>query len=94
MPHYGGKTPFTFSLKRREMLMLRLQQENKEAKVNPPICLPNFQVLASVTLVRNCPRKIVTHCLIDALVPYEYLLVERARYIKNSYTISSVMLSS
>ena len=38
----GGKTPFTFSLKRREMLMLRLQQENKEAKVHPPFCLPNF----------------------------------------------------
>ena len=102
MLHYVGKCPFTSILKGREMLMLHPQQEKKRTsqfshaqyQSTTALLSSEFQVFAFFTLVRNWPAEIVIHCLIHALVPFEYLLMERARYIKNSYTISSVTLSS
>ena len=92
MLRYGGKSPLTLLLTRREMLMLILQQENKRASQSShaqyqsksTLLSSEFQVPAFFRLVRNCPRKIVFHCPIDALVLFEYLLMERARYIKTT----------
>ena len=86
MLRYGGKSPLTLLLTRREMLTLILQQENKRASQSShaqyqstsTLLSSEFQVLAFFTLIKNCPRKIVFYCLIDALVPSKNLLMERA----------------